>query len=68
MLSWVATALGIIGVMFVNYKSIYGYYFWVVGNIIFIYLAVLRKDFSQILLWSVYTLSSIHGIYMWKKI
>lgn len=68
MLSWVATALGIIGVLFVNYKSIYGYYFWVVGNIIFIYLAVLRKDFSQILLWSVYTLSSIHGIYMWKKV
>lgn len=68
MLSWVATALGIIGVVFVNYKSIYGYYFWVVGNIIFIYLAVLRNDYSQIALWSVYTLSSIHGIYMWKKI
>jgi len=68
MLSWAATALGIIGVIFVNYKNIYGYYFWVVGNIIFVYLAVLRKDFSQILLWSVYTLSSIHGIYMWKKI
>jgi nicotinamide riboside transporter PnuC len=55
------------GNIFVNRKSIIGFYFWTVGSLLWLIVAFHEKEWQQIIMFSVYTILNIEGIFKWKK-
>lgn len=65
-ISWIALLFSIAGYIFINYKNIFGYYIWIISNILWIIYNIYINELSQIILFNIYTLLSIHGVYKWK--
>ena len=65
--SWIATSLSIIGAILNAKKSIHGYWVWIISNLLWMVLALIRQDIAQAVLWIVYVVISIYGIYCWAK-
>ena len=66
-LGWIATGLSIIGVTLNIQKKVACFYFWTIANFIWIYLSYIKNDPAQTLLFTVYLILSIWGIFSWKK-
>lgn len=64
LLFWAGTALGIIGTVFVSCKKPkWGQLIWLVSNPFLIVASVMDGNKSMVVLFSVYTLVSIIGVY-----
>lgn len=62
---WIATSLSIGGAPFVIAKSVVGQWLWSFGALCWLYLALRKKDWPQVALWSVYLLLDIIAIVAW---
>lgn len=67
MLGWILATLSIIGGIRNAQGRIDGFYLWIIANIGWMVYDVLTKQYSQLVLFFVYTITSIYGIYKWKK-
>ncbi len=64
--SWLATALCILGNIFVMKKK-NGFLIWFIGTGIMLVLAVTRNDWSQAFLFTIYEIINIKGFIEWRK-
>lgn len=64
--SWLATALCILGNIFVIKKK-NGFLIWFIGTGIMLVLAVMRNDWSQTFLFTIYEIINIKGFIEWTK-
>jgi nicotinamide riboside transporter PnuC len=63
----IASIFGIVGVLFINYKDRAGYMFWIVSDVLLIWVNVASLNWWLVGLFSAYLLTSVHGWFMWKR-
>lgn len=66
-ISNIALFLSLAGAWLISRLCIRGYWLWIIGNIIWVYLAAERNDTSQIILFVIYTYLCFNGIKNWRK-
>ncbi len=67
-ITWIALGFSLTGNIFINRKSVWGFYFWIASNILWIIYAVSAEVTAQIVLFVVYTALAVHGILSWRKV
>lgn len=67
-ISIIGSIIAIISYFLITRKNVIGLYGWCISNTIMLVLAIIRKDYGQILLWSIYNILNLYGIYNWSKI
>ena len=67
-LSWVAFALSTLGTFLNAYQIIWCWPVWCIANCIWIYYSIKTKQYSQLWLWIVFTLSNLYAWYIWSKL
>ena len=68
--STVALMLSVAGNVFLNKKKVkIGYSVWIVSNLLWtiVGLTATDRNIPQILMYVLYTILNIHGIYNWRK-
>ena len=65
--NWVIVIIAILGAIFNARANIFGYYLWICSNIGLAILNLLAKNYPQMVLFIVYSVIVIYGIYSWKK-
>ncbi len=66
-IQWLIAATGLLGHVFVARKNHIGYWFWIIGNLLTIYVSWNKDLFILVGLFVIYTVISIVAIYRWKK-
>ena len=66
-LSWLFTGLSILGAVLNAFGKIAGFYVWVIANLCWISFDIYQHLYSQILMFVVYTVTSIIGIVVWRR-
>lgn len=66
-ITWIAAALSIIGAMLNVWKRVEGFYFWIVANIIWIFINLYKGIHAQAFLFLFFSGISAYGVYKWKK-
>lgn len=68
-LSVYALIFSILGNLLINFKSRNGYVLWIVSNIIWINVGLMsdEKNYPQILMYAIYIILNLQGIYNWSK-
>ena len=66
-LSYIAMALSITGNLYVNRKHIAGMWLWLLGSALWIVYAAHSHTWSQVGMFSVYTVLNIDGILRWRR-
>lgn len=64
---WFATILSILGIILNAYLIIWCWLIWIMSNIFWIYWALKKKEWAQIILWIVFLCSNIFGLWQWVK-
>lgn len=64
-LPWIGALISIIGLLLNASKSIWCWPVWTAGNLIWMYMAWHKKDWPQLVLWSVFTIFNLYGWYQW---
>ena len=64
-ISWIATILCIGGNAWVIAKHKNGFLIWFVGTGILLFLAILRKDWSQVVIFTFYEIMNLVGYIKW---
>jgi nicotinamide riboside transporter PnuC len=67
MIGWIATAMALMGAVFNSQRRVEGFYLWVASNVVFLVLAACRRDWPQVVLWTMYTGISLRGIVVWTR-
>jgi len=67
MLELTATILSLIGNFLVARKNHFGFYIWILSNVVWIVFDMQHKMFSQMTMFIVYTALNIYGLYHWRK-
>ena len=62
---WIASSVSIMGTILNAFLRIEGFYFWIFGNTIWIYVGCKRKMYGVVMMFSVYLIISFVGIYYW---
>ena len=69
-MSVVALILSIGGNILLNFKKVkLGYAVWVISNLMWVIigLTAAERNYPQIMMYVIYTMLNIHGIYKWGK-
>jgi|WetSurMetagenome_2_1015567.scaffolds.fasta_scaffold414469_2 hypothetical protein len=67
MASIIFSIIAIISYYLIGKKNIKGFYGWFISNTGMLLLAILNKDFGQMILWVVYNILNIKAIIEWRK-
>ena len=65
-ISWIASSFSIAGVFFNAYKLILCWPIWCIANIFWLYYTIKTKQWSQVMVWSIFTISNIYAWYLWS--
>lgn len=66
---WIALTITLVGNYFVNHQDIKGQYIWILANIAWlIYATFINRIPAQIIMYIVFTVMNIHGIYKWTQL
>jgi len=66
-LSYIAMFFSILGNVFVNRKNVLGMYLWTIGSALWIIFAIYHHTWSQVVMFAVYLLLNVDGIWRWRK-
>lgn len=66
-IGWIASLISLFGVVLNAYKIIWCWPVWCLANIFWIYWAIKKKEWSQLVLWIVFTIANIYGWYQWTN-
>ena len=66
-LSWVATAIAIVGSILNSYKRIEGFFLWFISNGLYVYINIKVGVPAQAILFAFNILICIMGVIQWKK-
>lgn len=64
-IGWIATTLSIIGILLNAFKIVWCWPVWIASNFFWIYWATKKKVVSQVVLWVVFLLFNLFGLYAW---
>lgn len=64
-INWVAVTLSIIGILLNANKMISCWPVWVSSNVCWLIYVVPKKEWAEILLWSVFAFANAYGWYQW---
>jgi len=64
-IGWIATIFSLIGVFLNAYQIIWCWLIWIIANSIWIFWAVKKKEWAQVLLWTIFIFANLYGWYMW---
>jgi len=64
-LPWIASFLSITGVILNAQHLIICWFIWCLANTLWIYISLKKKDWSQFILWVIFTLSNVYGYFSW---
>lgn len=64
----VSVICGIVGTILNIYRNKYAFIIWNISNIALIILAIVRKDYINVVLWVFYFVINLIGFYKWNKI
>ena len=64
---WTAMAGSLAGNYFVNQKDVLGMYIWLAASLLWVVLNTKKKNWPETIMFSVYSLYNIQGIYLWTK-
>ena len=64
-IKWVAMMCSISGNYFVNQKMVLGMWIWLVGSTIWLFLSIKDKKWQESIMFAVYTIYNIQGVYIW---
>lgn len=67
MIAWIASILSIAGAILNARKMKIGFVIWIISNLIWAGLSIVKKDYAQTLVWLVYTVISIYGLCKWSE-
>lgn len=65
-MSWIATLLSVIGIILNAKKNIYCWPTWILSDILWVIIAILKQDYAQVLLWLIFGIAGIYGWWKWK--
>ncbi|MBE9532012.1 MAG: nicotinamide mononucleotide transporter [Proteobacteria bacterium] len=66
-LTWVLTAMSLVGVWYNIKKNPLCFYIWIVANVGWIYVDIKAGLMGQAALFVIYSALSVYGIYAWRK-
>lgn len=66
-LAWIFVLISLIGNFFIIKKSIMGFWFWLIADLFFIFLNFYLHETAQGVLYIIYTIFCLYGIYKWRK-
>jgi len=66
-ISYIAMLCSIIGNIFVNRKMVIGMYIWSIGSLLWMVFAIYNRTWSQLIMFTIYTVLNIEGIIKWRK-
>lgn len=66
-ISWILMLLSVIGNVFVNFKSVWGMWIWLIGSLGWVIYAKVKKETALMVLYIVYSILNISGIIIWSK-
>jgi len=66
-LTYLAVVLGVVGSIANAYRQRWAFLLWIVANIILIRHNILRGDWPQVMLFSIYSVIAIVGLWQWRK-
>lgn len=67
LLTWVLTAMSLVGVWLNIKKNVVCFYIWIVANVGWIYVDIKAGLMGQAVLFLIYSVLSVYGIYEWSK-
>lgn len=67
-LELIAIVTGLLGHWFISNRDVRGYYVWICGNLVTIYMQYQVGLNGMAVLFFIYTIFSIYGIIKWKKL
>ncbi len=67
LISIILTLTSIVGAIWNARGNIWGFYIWVPANLGWIAYDIVIEQYSQAVLFFVYTVITIYGIYQWRK-
>ncbi len=65
-IEWCATALSLTGALLISFQLFYGYYIWIVGNILWVAFAYKHKHYGLLVLSVSYFFINIIGLIRWQ--
>jgi len=65
-IGWIAATMSIAGTLLNAYMVIWCWLIWIISNFIWIWWAVKKKEWSQVVLWSIFIISNFYGWYQWS--
>jgi membrane protein implicated in regulation of membrane protease activity len=66
-ISYIAMACSLLGNFYVNRKKVLGMWIWAFGSSLWIIYAISTQTWSQLIMFTVYTVFNIEGIIKWTK-
>ena len=69
-ISTIALMLSIMGNVFINEKRVrLGYIIWIISNLLWVIIGftAAEKNYPQILMYVLYTVLNVRGVYNWSK-
>jgi len=67
-IGWIASIFSLIGIIFNAYQNIICWPIWCIGNLFWIYWSFKKKEWSQFVLWIIFTIANIYGWYQWLNL
>ena len=55
------------GNYFVNQKDVLGMYIWLAASLLWVVLNIKKKNWPETIMFTVYSMYNIQGIYLWTK-
>jgi len=64
-ITWVNTIFGIVGVVLNAQMNVWGFYFWIPSNIVWIIINIKKGIYAQAVVFVVYLFMCFYGIHEW---
>lgn len=68
-LSILALVFSVGGNILINFRKVSGYYCWIASNVLWVWIALISPQINvpQILMFVIYTVLNIIGVFQWKQ-
>lgn len=66
-LSWIMSAVALLGTIINAEQNKYGFAFWIISNLYMVIRFAVIGEYAQMTLFFIYFLLAIRGIYVWSK-
>ena len=67
MFGYIASFIAILGVYFNAKKNKLCWYCWMISNMMWLIISLIRKDYAQVILWIVFFGMNFYGLYKWRS-